>query len=167
MNNNWSELKKIGEQGEQAAINLLKRYSVSVEDVSDNSAYYDKDIDLLCVNRFGNSYSVEVKWDKRIAATGNMFIELFAGKNDGWFKKCEADYLFYGDSNNQCFYILEYKELRQYINDNISAFKQVSCPDYKDGKLLKYVSGLLVPVSSLMGQAFCRKIYIYGENNFQ
>ena len=43
-------------------------------DLTKSPEYFDKDIDFQ-VKYDGLWHSIEVKWDSRIAETGNMFIE--------------------------------------------------------------------------------------------
>jgi len=55
--------------------------------LTDDERYYDKDIDLLAL-RNGKRCTIEVKWDSKIATTGNMFIETITDldrNRDGWY----------------------------------------------------------------------------------
>lgn len=45
-----------------------------MEDTTDNSNYWDKDIDFVIYDN-KNTYTIEVKWDNVIHKSGNMFIE--------------------------------------------------------------------------------------------
>jgi hypothetical protein len=60
---------------ETEAKELFARCGYTVKDVSDNSNYFNKDIDLIVTNTCGTSKRIEVKADSRIADTGNLFIE--------------------------------------------------------------------------------------------
>ena len=56
--------------GEWEAKKYLRANGADVEDVSNNPAYWKKDIDLIA-----DGVSIEVKWDGAMATTGNIFIE--------------------------------------------------------------------------------------------
>ena len=100
----------------------LREHGYKVLDVSGIPAYWDKDIDLIATNIFTDvTTTIEVKWDSRISATGNMFIELENPRSKGgrgWFSFCEADLLAYGDATNRIFYFIRIADLRQFIEDN-------------------------------------------------
>lgn len=100
----------------------LRRNGYEVKDVSGDSDYWGKDIDLIATNTSTNiTTTIEVKWDNRISATGNMFIELENPRSkggNGWFNFCEADLLAYGDSVNRIFYFIRVADLRQFIKEH-------------------------------------------------
>ena len=59
-------------------------------DLTKSQEYFDKDIDFQ-VKYDGLWHSIEVKWDSRIAETGNMFIETVTDldkERAGWFIFC-------------------------------------------------------------------------------
>lgn len=134
--------------GEIKAYNLLAKDGWIVEDVTKDSYYYDKDIDFL-IQKNQQQFSIEVKWDSRIGDTGNMFIETYTDLDNcikGWFSFCKADYLFYGDSQNQIFYVFSVSDLRQFIDSN--SMEHRKAPDYtKRGTLKKVSQGMIVPIS--------------------
>jgi hypothetical protein len=70
---------------------------IEVRDVSDDPAYWERDIDWVC--RFqGHSFTVEVKADQLATTTGNLFLETVsveARPSKGWLTLTEADLLFY------------------------------------------------------------------------
>lgn len=111
-----------------------------MEDTTLNPEFWSKDIDFIA--RKGNEeITVEVKWDSLISSSGNMFIETITdidkGKQ-GWFKFCQAEYLYYGDSNNNLFYVLKMDDLRQFIRNNKT--EQRKAPDYNYQNRVKKVS---------------------------
>jgi hypothetical protein len=86
-----------------------------VEYVGDDPDYWSKDIDFI----LNGNIAVEVKWDAWIDKTGNLFIETInpRSKNGiGWYNFIEADYLAYGNSKKNEFYIIKMQDLRNYIN---------------------------------------------------
>lgn len=112
----------------------LREHGYKVKDVSDNPAYYDKDIDLIATNIFTDiTTSLEVKWDWRLAATGNLFIELENPRSPGgrgWYIFCEADLLAYGDAINRIFYFIKVADLRNFIETHK---KGLACRTTADG----------------------------------
>lgn len=133
--------------GELRAYNYLQANGWTVEDVTSNEAYFDKDIDLIA--RSGTeSLTVEVKWDNRIGQTGNMFIETVTDLDKskaGWFLFCQADYIYYGDSVNQLFYVFKTQDLRDFVATHYTQERKAA--DYNYRGLLKKVSqGMLVPI---------------------
>jgi hypothetical protein len=77
-----------------------------VEYVGDDPDYWNKDIDFI----LNGNIAVEVKWDSWIDRTGNLFIETAnpRSKNGiGWYNFTEADYLAYGNSKRDEFYIIK------------------------------------------------------------
>ena len=105
--------------GEYEVKKFLRGRGIQVEDVSDNPHYWAKDIDLIATNPLtGASAAIEVKLDARINDTGNFFVEFEnpRSKNSkGWFYFCEADFLYYIDSNSLLTYIIKFDELRHFI----------------------------------------------------
>ena len=82
--------------GEAELKQFFRDNDYKVIDVSENPKYFSQDIDLFIQNPFtDNIFSLEVKWDSRIADTGNLFIEIWADYQNkiGWFNFCKADLL--------------------------------------------------------------------------
>ena len=104
--------------GETEAKELFTRNGYTVKDVSGNSKYFDKDIDLLVTNPTGTTKRIEVKADFRIADTGNLFIEYLNPRSEGglgWYRFCQADLVYYADMINKVFYIIEYSALKAVV----------------------------------------------------
>lgn len=133
--------------GELRAYNYLQASGWSVEDVTQNQEYWDKDIDFVA-HSGDQSLTVEVKWDSRIAQTGNMFIETITDldkSKGGWFSFCQADYIYYGDSVNQLFYVFRTADLREFVSNHFMEERKAA--DYNQRGVLKKVSqGMLVPI---------------------
>ena len=131
--------------GEYELKKSLRANGYIVQDVSDNPNYWNKDIDLIAQNTTtGVLTSLEVKWDNRIAQTGNMYIETEnprSNKGLGWFRFCEADMLAYGDAINGIFYFIGVAALRDYIKDNKAKLSMRTCADG--------AYGYLVPIADL------------------
>lgn len=90
-----------------------------------------------------------------MSKTNNLFIELCSNLEtgaDGWFKFCQADKLYYGDSRNELFYVFDFKKLKKHIKAHKEEYKIKKAPDYnKDGSIKKWSEGYIVPLESLQG----------------
>jgi hypothetical protein len=101
-----------GRQGELLFAQKMAARGLSIEDVSNNPFFFDKDIDFFVTNpSTGATRSVEVKWDARIASTHNLYLEILNRNSKqwnggGWYKHCQADFVAYGDANNHLFYFI-------------------------------------------------------------
>lgn len=86
-----------------------------VEDVSGNPDYWHIDTDFLITSPSGNTRKFEVKFDSRIHQTGNLYLEtanVHSRGGKGWFAFIQADFLAYGDSKKNIFYIIPVDKLR-------------------------------------------------------
>lgn len=147
--------------GEQYAFNYLVENGYSVQDVTNNPEYFYQDIDLIATDESG-THSIEVKWDKRISQTGNMFIETSSNveeQQDGWFKFCKADLIFYGDSKNMIFYVFSLNDLKEYIDTYKT--EQRSATDYRsNGSIRKLSLGEIVPIKDFSSKYNVQIIYL-------
>lgn len=149
-------------EGEQQLKDWFRAKGHYVIDVSDNPNFWDKDIDLLVTHKdvIEEPTTIEVKWDSKIARTGNLFIEHHQVKvdtwgyeqeeEDGWFHFCKAGLLFYGDAVQKVYYVFKFKELKQYVYENRKKWRQATAKDYYFwGDLRKVSLGWLVPLEEL------------------
>lgn len=93
-------------------------------------------------------HTIEVKWDSRIAETGNMFIETITDIDNnkaGWFEFCQAEYIFYGDSCNELFYVFKTNDLREYVSQKTMEERRATDIN-RYGKPQKVSQGMLVPI---------------------
>ena len=138
-------------QGEQKAYDYLTSKYWIVLDLTENEEYFDKDIDFLAI-RNGRKHTIEVKWDSKIATTGNMFIETITDIDNnrrGWYQFITADFMFYGDSVNDLFYVFRIQDLKEFVQRHqFESRKAVDVNDY--GKIKKVSQGLLVPIDAFM-----------------
>lgn len=83
-----------------------------------------------------------------------MFIETITDLDKskmGWFMFCQADYIFYGDSQNELFYVFKTADLRQYISDTL--LEERKAGDYNSrGQLKKVSQGLIVPIKDFQSK---------------
>lgn len=81
-----------GRQGEIIFSRRMIENGYKVEDVSNNSDYWSKDIDFIITSPItGAVKSFEVKYDSRINKTGNLYLELsniHSKGGKGWFNFC-------------------------------------------------------------------------------
>lgn len=133
--------------GELRAYNYFQDNGLSVQDVTMNPEYWEKDIDFV-VSSGTERFTVEVKWDSRISTTGNMFIETVTDLDrckGGWFTFCQADYIYYGDSFNQLFYVFKTEDLRKFVSAHMMEERKAA--DYNSrGGVKKVSQGMLVPI---------------------
>ena len=97
--------------------------------------------DYLAVKN-DKAYILEFKAEEK--HTGNLFIEIWSneGVNQGWFRKCRADYIIYHFLDNGKVYLIDLPEFKkQLIESNHRQVKQAK-HDQKNVSV-----GLLVPVS--------------------
>lgn len=130
----------LGDEGERAFAELMKKNNVKTDDVSDNPEYWVKDIDFIITDRYGNERTIEVKNDACMSKTGNLYIETFNPRSigqQGWFNFTEAEILAYEDANNKIFYFITLENLRNYINTNKQNIKIAGTPDGSKGYLVK------------------------------
>ena len=136
-----------GKQGEQLFRQKMLNGNYTVEDVSSNSDYWDKDIDFIVTSSTtGLTKTFEVKWDSRINKIGNLYLELVnmhSKGTKGWFNFCQADYLAYGDAVTQIFYVISLEELREKVKHMPKRIAQ--CGNDSIGQLisLKDISDLI------------------------
>lgn len=126
--------------GEYEMKMALREHGYLVKDVSMEPKYWHEDVDLIATNKVtGAVTKIEVKWDKRLADTGNFFIEINNPKGEygkGWFKICKADILAYGDAINKKFYLIEFPQLKKYISENESKLEMRRTWDGSEGYVL-------------------------------
>lgn len=115
----WKEDKAVGDQGEAYVYKLALSRNHTIEDLTDNSYYWSKDIDFKIDGVF-----VEVKTDKVLNRTGNIWLEdeieyldnYTVGK--GWWRKTEAQLIFYLDGINNDLYIYQKSDIEEYLKNH-------------------------------------------------
>ena len=128
-----------GRQGELLFQERMKELNYKVQDVSNNPDYWSKDIDFLVTSpTSGLTKTFECKWDSRINNTGNLYLELtnvHSKGGRGWFNFCEADYLAYGDSQAQVFYVIPLAALKERVNSTLNG-RYAQCGSDSTGLLV-------------------------------
>lgn len=116
MKNFMNDLAK-GKQGEVLVASAFRNMGYKVTDVSADSDYWKKDIDLL-IDDNGTERQIEVKADWNLGRTGNAVLEIRKDKDgkDGWFNYTEASHLAFVDMQHRIAYIGRTEEIRDYVN---------------------------------------------------
>lgn len=77
-----------------------------------------------------------------------MFIETITDLDKskiGWFGFCQAEYIFYGDSKNELFYVFKTSDLRDFVSKNLMQERKAA--DYSHtGRVKKVSQGMIVPI---------------------
>lgn len=77
-----------------------------------------------------------------------MFIETITDLDRcraGWFEFCQAEYIFYGDSKNELFYVFKTADLRNFIATNTMQERKAADYSYL-GEVKKVSQGFIVPI---------------------
>ena len=126
-----------GKQGELLFKQIMQDKGYIVEDTTNNSDYWSKDIDFIVTSTAtGAVKTFEVKYDNRLNSTGNLFIETINPRSEGccgWFEFIQADYLAYGDSITNQFYIIDVEYLKDFMAKKKRNFEYKICSDGAEG----------------------------------
>lgn len=110
-----------GKKGERLFQQKMEQQGYEVINVSNNPDYYYKDIDFIITSpTSGETKTFEVKFDDKINQTGNLYLELeniHSKCGLGWFEFCKADYIAYGDSKTETFYVISLLDLKKRANE--------------------------------------------------
>lgn len=106
-----------GKQGEVLVANAFRNMGYKVTDVTSNSDYWKKDIDLL-IDDNGTERQMEVKADWNMGRTGNVVLEIRKDKDGkaGWFNYTESSHLAFVDMKNRVAHIARTKDIRDCVN---------------------------------------------------
>lgn len=126
-NVNWNNDLVIGSKQESKFELFMKSFGYAVENTTKLLEYQEKDIDYIC-SRKDLSCTFEVKQDKTLAKYNynirRLCIEDISSikdrfgnaiNSDGWYRKCKADYLIIGNSDNEMF-MYRLSDVREYID---------------------------------------------------
>ena len=136
---------EIGKRGEKIFSKYLDNLGLEHEDVSDVKEYQKQDIDFVVRAKTGQTWTVEVKNDTRIAQTGNIFFETISNvhySSNGCFNKTNADAMVIVSESEKKLYIVTTKNLKKFVEDNKEHLKFRTTPGSNS-------AGFLVPVASL------------------
>lgn len=140
-----------GKQGEVLVQRYLEAHNWKVINLTNCKDFFSKDIDFL-IQKENEKHYIEVKFDYRIADTGNMFIEISTdldNKKDGWFKFTQAEFIWYGDKQNNLFYVFLLADLKKYIQEQEKILPTRKAADYDENQHIRKVSqGYLVSIDN-------------------
>ena len=83
-----------------------------------------------------------------------MFIETITDldrERAGWFTFCQAEFIFYGDSVNNLFYVFKTQDLRDFVTSHIIEERKAADYTYR-GEVRKVSQGMLVPIQCMIDE---------------
>ena len=150
----FNKQAEFGQQGEQLLKERLeKRGNWCVDLSTDKRFNLKQDVDFIMWNTKDEFYNLEVKWDRMMNKTGNMFLEIwddYDNDSKGWFATSIADLLFYGNATTETFYCFRMTDIKEYIKTHST--RTISHTDYY-GEYKQYRKirmGSLVNVNELI-----------------
>jgi hypothetical protein len=154
----WTKQYNFGKEGEALAMEFYSNAGCAIEDVSDDAAYQKQDIDFIAYR--GNKKAlIEVKYDRVISRTGNLFLEINTDKGEsnspGWFKYSNADILFYIDSKNAIGIEIKLEELRNYVDEHQGWLQTRTLTD-NFGDFIKIREGICLPLYTIEDKDWCQ-----------
>lgn len=114
-----------GKRGEEIILDILnsKNYIQNITDVSNDSSYFEKDIDFIVEFTNGNVQTVEIKTD--FTKYPNFFYEEISAletNSIGCFEKTEAEILIYYFIELNLIYIFNMPKFRGWFHSNKQLF---------------------------------------------
>lgn len=141
--NGFDKMNKQGLAVQEIVKAHLESRGNKIVDVSQVKEYQKRDIDFI-VSKDGKTTTLEVKKDKSLFRTGNIFIECGSYRGNyysaGWIKYCDADYICYYDTTAAKGLILDRLIL-------LSLLDQGKVIDYYDKLDDKQKKVILLPLS--------------------
>lgn len=161
MPNNFARAKGLGKWGEKQVINHLmsKPGTIMVNDVAEDKEWQNKGIDIVVTDKTGE-WTADVKLDRMIARTGNLFIEIMSSdKTMGNMVTSSADYFLYLDPFNCKLFTINRQKLFDFWHDN-----QKDIVTKEVGKSERKTKGFLITVELIqeIGLAIVEDIYVDG-----
>lgn len=149
-NETWAESLELGSYCEQLVYAYLRSTGATINDVTADAEYQAQEIDAVITLPDGSQRAIEIKGDRQIAGTGNLFVEhrirLYNSGTwrNGWYHTSKADYLYYVDVVNMWLYIIPMDGLRAYIaeytDENYYGLGMKECPDTDKNRLVKGIT---------------------------
>jgi hypothetical protein len=148
---------QVGDNRQKEATQLVKKYwqelGYEIQDVSENSDYFSRGVDLIRTLLENEPLNIDVKCDFQTDLTGNIAFELIEIAPEdktrspklGWAYGEFADEIDYVIWNAGVMFRLPLQELKQLVF--ASSFKGYA--SHHDKPFFYYTLGILVPVSSL------------------
>lgn len=151
MNNAFKEMLEVGEIGEVAAERLLPQLypNYKLIDVRQQANWQEKDVDYLLALA-ADVISLEVKTDRRMGETGNIYVELVSNVGTGrkgWFYYCQAEQIAFYDTENEELHIVSYSDLQQTMKTAYA--REITITAYEGNGYTKQRKGALLPIREL------------------
>lgn len=135
--------------GEKIVTNIFKKKGYTVVDVTNKREWQKVDVDLLVYQNHKPLYKIEIKTDEKALVTNNVFIETKSNKGLGWIWKTEADYIYIVIPHVKV-YVLYKDEFVAWFKSIMHECKSKSSKTTdKNGKILYYNWGRLIPLAVL------------------
>ena len=112
-------MKSLGKIGEDLFQQQMEAKGYTVQNVSEDPQYYYKGDFIITSSTTGETKIFECKFDNKIDRTGNLYLEIVNKNSDqciGWWERCSADYLAYGNAKTGRFLIVDMQELRERVD---------------------------------------------------
>ena len=157
----FNESIKVGSSGEQIVINWLCTLPtvLSVEDVSAQPFYQDRDIDFIVHTTQGQDLTIELKSDTY--TTGNLAYETLSSievNSLGCMRKSQAQYLFYYFLKWDKLYIFKFDEFRNWCESHLTNYRRVEVANYRRDGSLYHSENWLIKLNDLENQTCLDKI---------
>lgn len=154
--NNFARARGLGKWGEKHVIKHLKSkpFLHSIEDVSEVEHWQKKGVDIVVsdfdpVTRANRKWTADIKMDRMIHRTNNLFIETMSSeKVMGNMVTSSADYFLYLDPFNCKLYTINREKMLQYWQDN-----QQTLPVKQVGNKERITKGFLISTEDIV--SFC------------
>ncbi len=158
----FARARGLGKWGEKHVIAHLRNL-YEVKDVSEVEEYQKKGIDVLVSGPTCDPWTADIKMDRMIARTGNLFIETMSSeKVMGNMVTSSADYFLYLDPFNCKLYTIDRKKMLDFWVKN-----QKDIEVKKVGNKDRLTQGFLITTELItsIGLANVEDIYIEGARN--
>jgi hypothetical protein len=164
MERNFTTDLRYGKKFENIVFDKLRSVGLQVIDTSKNKEYqkYDIDAEIIINNK---KYFMEIKADKRINSTKNIFVEDMMerqeGNKKGWLHYCRSDLLCYVDDINRIAYIVNWPRLKKFCTEQSVESKYYRRFWNKTDNC--YGAGYLIPLEFLRENNYIFKCLILEE----
>jgi|WetSurMetagenome_2_1015567.scaffolds.fasta_scaffold190204_2 hypothetical protein len=150
INYNGKMMKK-GKEGEFTVFKYLKTLDniLYIIDLSEDETFRKPDIDGIIIDSKFIPHTIEIKSDKRIDETSNIWWEThrmynISGYYEGWATRSKSEYLFIYCSKTNNLYIFKFEILRNRINELKKNIKFISKSVQTNSECITF--GELIPL---------------------
>ena len=145
----FAEDNAIGKRGEKIFSDFMSRIGIKFTDVSEDENYQSDDVDFLVSSKkLGRDVGVEVKNDRWIHRTGNVFFETVSNVDfdtQGCFSKSKADFMAIVSEDEHSIYFIKMVPLREFVEKNMNSLTKIERVSGSNS------SGYLIPLSEIAG----------------